>query len=270
MKQKYPHWLKMISASLIVLVTSSACSVLSGPSAVLVINDDTGGPSVTIEREANDGQALTRVGAIDGKDTPLNENVVVKVRGLKEGTVIFSTERFLDELVDGEDLVEKSKARFGLGVPSSDISQYELEVSWGNDTFASPAQVEIKTDAIKVQEVTPCVEDQPKKGKKGKKNSCTTTREVAIAGSIKNLRSWPVSNIELSVRSAKNKLTWLDHPSFSQPSKDGAPQPLGEGVILQGKSTLPFEFSLQVPQDWDPQDQVVVRVVKAVRAIKTS
>lgn len=265
MKRRYSHRLKVIGASIIVLISCSACSVFTGPSAVVVINDDTGGPKVTIEREANDGQALTLVGSINGKDTPLNENVVVKVRGLKEGTVVFSTERFLDELVDGEDLVGKQKARFGLGVPSSDISQYELEVSWGDDTYASPAQVEIKTDAIKVQEVTPCVEDQPKKGKNAKKSACTTTRHVTIAGSIKNLRSWPVSNIELTVRSAKRKLTWLDHPSFSQPSKDGAPQPLGEGIVLQGKSTLPFEFSLQVPQDWDPQDHIVVRIVKAMK-----
>jgi hypothetical protein len=268
LSQRSPKAFLLQVMTIMALVSLSSCGILSSSTPVVVVNDDAGGPTVQIEREANDGQALTIAGTIKGNDTSLNENVVITMRGLKDGTLVFSTERYLDELVDGEDLTGKKNVRFGLGVPSSDIGQYELEVAWGKDTIDSPAQLEIKTDAIKVHEVNPCPkEEATKKHKNTPKTNCKVTREVSIAGSIKNLRAWPVSKIELSVRWTKDKLTWIDHPSFSLPGKDGPPQSIGEGVIIAPKSTLPFEFELQVPEDWNPQDSLVVRVVKAQKVI---
>jgi hypothetical protein len=249
----------------------SSCGFLSSTTPIVVVNDDAGGPTIQIEREANDGQALTIAGTIEGNQTLLNENVVITMRGLREGNLVFSTERYLDELVDGEDLIGKKSARFGFGVPSSDIEHYELEVGWGKDTYDSPAQLEIKTDAIKVHEVNPCPKEEGNnKRKAAPKAPCQVTREVSIAGSIRNLRSWAVSNIELSVRGAKDKLTWLDHPSFAIPGRDGPPQSIGEEVVIPAKSSLPFEFGLQIPEDWNPQDSLVVRVVKAKRTIATA
>lgn len=119
-----------------------------------------------VVEELNDGKRLLVVGTISGKVAWDPSKVVVRLAGLRDGVV--KEENFYtlsrrgahaagESLQKGVVVASGEPVSFSLSIPAGQISDYQLEVLWGQEALAYqklPAPANQKSSALEVREVS--------------------------------------------------------------------------------------------------------------------
>ncbi|MCO6431212.1 MAG: hypothetical protein J5J00_10155 [Deltaproteobacteria bacterium] len=87
--------------------------------------------------EVNDGQRLHVLGSISSEADWQMRDVVVKLTGLKEGSLVgvsyLPLQKIASEAAPGGMIRAGEKYSFSLSLPANEITDYQLELMWGRD-----------------------------------------------------------------------------------------------------------------------------------------
>ena len=130
----------------VVVVAAAGCSwfpSLGGSQPGKAMGSAVGGdPSVTpfrlgVLQESNDGKTLTIQGQLVSKTERPSKDVLVRLTALDaEGEERTALHKVAELIPNGGDLSPSMPTQFSLSLPSSGITNYQIEVLWGKDAAA--------------------------------------------------------------------------------------------------------------------------------------